>query len=71
MNLVLGIGPECRQGGEGVKNPENFADVICTCPLSAFFCPQSAAASYVTFQLRIIIYVPVNDDCVYFPTKNE
>ena len=21
------------RGGEGVKNPENFADVICTCPL--------------------------------------
>ena len=35
MNLVLRIGPKCRQGeGEGVQNPENIADFICTCPLT-------------------------------------
>ena len=34
LNLVLWIGPKCRQGGEGVKNPTNFADVICTWPLT-------------------------------------
>ena len=33
VNLVLRIDPKCRQGGEGVKNPGNFADVMCTCPL--------------------------------------
>ena len=32
--LVLQIGPKCWQGGEGVKNPKNLADVICERPLS-------------------------------------
>ena len=28
VDLVLQISPNCGQGGEGVKNLENFADVI-------------------------------------------
>ena len=33
MILVLWIGPKCCQGGEGVKNPENLAEVIYERPL--------------------------------------
>ena len=34
VNLVLQIGPICGQGGEGVKNPENSADVLNGSPLT-------------------------------------
>ena len=34
MNLVLQTWPKCVQGGEGVKNPENFAYVLNGWPLT-------------------------------------
>ena len=36
MDLVLMIITKCGQWG-GVKNPENFADVLYVCSLSIFF----------------------------------
>ena len=33
MNLVLHTWPKCIQGGEGVKNPKNFAYVLNGWPL--------------------------------------
>ena len=33
MNLVQELVQNADMGRGGVKNPENFADVICTCPL--------------------------------------
>ena len=36
MNLVLQTWPKCVQGGEGVKNPENFAYVLNGWPLTCY-----------------------------------
>ena len=33
--IVVSIGTKCRQGGEGVQNPDNFADVVRVCFLSS------------------------------------
>ena len=45
MDLVLRLDQNAEKGREGVQNPENFADVICTCPPSAYLftiLPRSA-----------------------------
>ena len=36
VDLVFWILPKCRQGGEGVQNPENYVDVIKYGPQGVF-----------------------------------
>ena len=45
--------------GEGVKNPENFADVICTCPLMLNLAKRKEerkeASLKVAFHCRVLL----------------
>ena len=55
MNLVLLISPKCGQGEEGVKNPENFADVIYGWSLKAL--SASAVEALMERDARIIFLI--------------
>ena len=52
MNLVLLINRNCGQGGEGVKNPKNFADVIYGRPKFAVSTERRAYFEIMSFRVQ-------------------